>query len=78
MFEFSEVSFIVCLDFESHLGNMPIFHDECSESTQVRITVTLTHCSAYDDDQVSIFIWKIYRIIFSATWFREERLNFSN
>ena len=56
MFEFSEVSFIVCLDFESHLGNMPIFHDECSESTQVRITVTLTHCSAYDDDQVSIFI----------------------
>ena len=42
IFPFSEVSFTVCFDFESQLGNILTFHDiflDSIESNNVRITV---------------------------------------
>ena len=53
IFTFSEVSFTVCFDFESKLGNILTFHDIYLESNNVRITVLF-----YYDDQLSRFIWK--------------------
>ena len=45
IFTFSEVSFTVCFDFESKLGNILTFHDiylDSIESNNVRITVEVT------------------------------------
>ena len=45
IFPFSEVSFTVCFDFESQLGNILTFHDiflDSIESNNVRITVQVT------------------------------------
>ena len=42
IFPFSEVSFTVCFDFESKLGNILTFHDIYLESNNVRITVQVT------------------------------------
>ena len=42
IFTFSEVSFTVCFDFESKLGNILTFHDIYLESNNVRITVEVT------------------------------------